>query len=277
MTAVRERRLIEALRGETAKDYAARTCTFVLLIGAWDLAVRSGMVSKDVLPTPWSVAQALWHGYVGGALWPHFWATSTETLLGFALGCAIAFVVGAAVAEFRTLERFIYPYVVALQSMPKVALAPLLIVWCGFGLLSKVVLVALICFFPMFVNVVAGLHSARPELVDLYTAFSAGRWRLFLDVKLPSALPGIFAGLQISLVLALLGAVVGEFVASQQGLGSLIQAASLNFDVPVMFACIVTLGLMGAAASMLVRYLQRRLLFWEPGGNRQASTTNTAA
>ncbi len=261
--------------GERLKDYAARACTFALVLLAWDQSVRWGLVSANLLPTPWAVAKALWFGYTGGALWPHFFETATETVLGFLLGSAIALVVGAAVAEFRTLERFIYPYVVALQSMPKVALAPLLIVWCGFGLLSKVVLVALICFFPMFVNVVAGLHSSRAELIDLYTAFSASRWQVFLDVKLPSALPSIFAGLQISLVLALLGAVVGEFVASQQGLGSLIQAASLNFDVPVMFACMVTLAVMGATASAVMRALQRHFLFWEADRGANASTTGS--
>lgn len=261
--------------GERLKDYAARACTLVLVLFAWDQSVRHGLVSSNLLPLPWDVAKALWVGYVdGGALWPHFFETALETVLGFLLGSTIALVVGAAVAEFRPLERFVYPYVVALQSMPKVALAPLLIVWCGFGLLSKVVLVALICFFPMFVNVVAGLHSTRGELIDLYTAFSAPRWQVFLDVKLPSALPAIFAGLQISLVLALLGAVVGEFVASQQGLGSLIQAASLNFDVPVMFACMVTLAVMGAAASALMRLLQRHFVFWEAG--RSDSTTSTS-
>ena len=262
--------------GELLKNYAARACTFILVVLAWDQSVRWGLVSSNLLPPPWAVAKALWFGYVdGGALWPHFFETGVETLLGFLLGSAIALVVGAAVAEFRTLERFIYPYVVALQSMPKVALAPLLIVWCGFGLLSKVVLVALICFFPMFVNVVAGLHSSRTELIDLYTAFSASRWQVFLDVKLPSALPSIFAGLQISLVLALLGAVVGEFVASQKGLGSLIQAASLTFDVPIMFACMVTQAPMSACASALMRALQRHFLFWEAGRGSGTSSTSS--
>jgi len=261
---------------EFLKDYGARTFTFVAVLLAWDQTVRWGLVSQNLVPLPWAVAKALWYGYVGGTLWPHFFETASETLLGFLLGSAVAAVMGAAVAEFRTLDRFIYPYVVALQSMPKVALAPLLIVWCGFGLLSKVVLVALICFFPMFVNVVAGLRSARPELIDLYTAFSAGRWQVFLDVKLPSALPSIFGGLQISLVLALLGAVVGEFVASQTGLGSLIQAASLNFDVPVMFACMVTLAVMGAAASLFMRALQHRLLFWNGHADEDPAKNNPA-
>lgn len=236
--------------------------TLVLLLFFWDASVRWLGMPSYLLPPPMDVFGALWQGYATGLLWPHLWATTLATIGGFALGCTIAVIVGGLVAEFRLLERMVYPYVVALQSMPKVALAPLLIVWFGFGLMSKVVLVALICFFPMFVNVVTGLRSAPTELVDLYTAFSASRLQIFKDIKFPAALPSIFAGLQIALVLSLLGAVVGEFVASQKGLGSLIQAASLNFDVPTMFACILTLALMGATATMLVGRLQRRLLFW---------------
>ena len=150
--------------------------------------------------------------------------------------------------------------------MPKVALAPLLIVWFGFGLASKVVLVALICFFPVFVNVLTGLRATRPDLIDLYRAFGSSRWRIFWDVRLPSAAGSIFAGLQVALVMALLGAVVGEFVAAQEGLGSLIQASSLNFEVPVMFACILTLAAMGAIANTIVRFVQRRVVFWEGAG-----------
>ncbi|ARP78484.1 ABC transporter permease [Bordetella genomosp. 6] len=236
--------------------------TLVLILGFWDISVRWLGMPAYLLPPPLDVFRALWHGYSTGLLWPHLLTTTAETIGGFVLGCSVALVVGGLVAEFRLLERMVYPYVVALQSMPKVALAPLLIVWFGFGLMSKVVLVALICFFPMFVNVVTGLRSARQELIDLYTAFSASRFQIFRDIKLPSALPSIFAGLQIALVLSLLGAVVGEFVASQKGLGSLIQAASLNFDLPIMFACILTLAFMGAMATLVVNWAQRRLLFW---------------
>ncbi|WP_442595212.1 ABC transporter permease [Parapusillimonas sp. JC17] len=247
--------------------------TLVFVLTLWDISVRWFGVPNYLLPPPLDVFKAFWHGYSTGLLWPHLLTTAAETLLGFILGCSVALVLGGLVAEYKLLEKAVYPFVVALQSMPKVALAPLLLVWFGFGLMSKVVLVALICFFPMFVNVVSGLRSARPELIDLYTAFSATRFQIFKDIKLPSALPAIFAGLQIAIVLSLLGAVVGEFVASQQGLGSLIQAASLNFDLPTMFACIVTLALMGALATMTMQYVQRRVLFWETGSRNTTSKT----
>lgn len=257
---------------DRAKDFLYPLITLSVVIGVWSLAYNFQLVPETVLPGPTLVAVAFWDGYANGTLWPHLVTTAAESVFGFVLGSAMAIVVGGLVAEVRVVERFIYPYVVALQSMPKVALAPLLIVWFGFGLMSKVVLVALISFFPMFVNVVTGLRSARPELIDMYTAFSASRWQIFRDIKLPSAMSGIFAGLQIALVLALLGAVVGEFVAAQQGLGSLIQAASLNFDLPIMFACIVTLALMGAFASLLMRAIQKRVVFWEDNAHRSTTT-----
>ena len=262
---------------ETAKIWLSPLLTLLAVIGVWEAVTASGLIAPHLVPRPMLVAQALYTVYVNGTIYPHLLATATEMFGGFFIGSAVALVSAALVAEFRTLERCVYPLVAALQSMPKVALAPLLIVWFGFGLASKVVLVALICFFPVFVNALTGMQAARPELIDLYRAFSAPRWRIFRDIKLPSAAGSIFAGLQVGLVLALLGAVVGEFVAAQEGLGSLIQASSLNFDVPVMFACIVPLAAMGAVASSLVRWAQRRIVFWEGSRSSSAATLKQAA
>jgi NitT/TauT family transport system permease protein len=258
---------------ERLKTYGFPLITFVLLIGFWEASLVWFEIPAYLLPRPGAVLVALQAAYVGGTIWPHLWATLQAMLGGFAIGCSFALVAGGLVAESRTLERFVYPYIIALQSMPKVALAPLLIVWLGFGMASKVVLVALICFFPMFVNVVVGLRSANPDLVDLYRACSASRVHLFMNVKLPSAAGPIFAGLQVALVLSLLGAVVGEFVASQRGLGNLIQASSLNFDVATMFASIFTLALIGVIGSTIVRVLHRRLVFWEGAARRSTTTT----
>lgn len=237
--------------------------TFLVLLFLWDYAAQATGQSY-LLPRPHDVLIALIDGYITyGTLWEHFMVTTTQTLLGFALGCGIAVVVGSLVAEFSLVDRMIYPFVIALQSMPKVAFAPLLIVWFGFGMSSKVVLVALICFFPMFVNMVVGLRGTPVELLDLYKAFSASRLRSFIEIKVPSALPSFFAGLQISIVFALLGSVVGEFVASQKGLGSVIQAASVSFKLPIVFACIISLSVLGAAMTLSLRAIQRRIVFWQ--------------
>lgn len=249
-----------------ARRYLPPIVMFFILIGLWEWASR-GETQSYLLPGPISVVDALIDGYITrGILWEHLWTTFAQTILGFAIGCTVAVVIGSLVAEFEIVDRMVYPYVVALQSMPKVALAPLLIVWFGFGMMSKVVLVALICFFPMFVNIVNGLRGISPELLDLYRAFSASRWRTFIEIKVPTALPSFFAGLQISVVFALLGAVVGEFIAAQKGLGSVIQAASVSFDLPIVFACIISLSCLGALMTMSVRRLQRRIVFWQRSG-----------
>lgn len=235
----------------------------IFLIG-WDRAVVLFEVPSYLLPRPGDVARALWAGYVQqGHYWKHLSTTLQEMAIGYALGCSVAFLLGAAVAESMTLERIVMPFVVALQSTPKVALAPLLIVWFGFGIASKIVLVALICFFPVFVNCFYGFRSANPDLLRLYRSFMASRIHIFLRIKVPSAAGAIFAGLQIAVVLALIGAIVGEFVSAKEGLGYLIQSSTLSFDVATMFAAVVTLSLVGIAASTLIRWLHGRLVFWE--------------
>jgi NitT/TauT family transport system permease protein len=147
--------------------------------------------------------------------------------------------------------------------MPKVALAPLILVWCGFGIESKVVLIVLICFFPLFVNVIVGLRSADQDLIDLCRASCASRWYIFRHVKLPSAAGSIFAGLQIGASLALIGAVVGEFVSSQRGLGYLIASSTVNMSVATMFAAAILLTVLGIVATEAVRWAHRLVVFWE--------------
>lgn len=245
---------------------------FVIGIALWELAVTFFQVPAYILPRPLSVALALWNGLVGGFLWPHIWATSQAVIVGYFLGCSVAVVAGAVLGESRLLERALTPYIVAFQSMPKVALAPLIIVWFGYGISSKIVMVALICFFPVFINTLVGVQSVNPDLVNLYRAFSASRLSILFNVKLPSAAGAIFAGLQIGIVMALIGAVVGEFIASKAGLGNIIQASSVNLDVAAMFACVIVLSAMGVAGSKLLGYLHRKVVFWEGLRSRNAET-----
>ena len=237
--------------------------TFIVILAVWTGGLSWFNIPNYILPTPSGVLNALRVGYVEGLYWPHLFATIQAIVFGYVIGCVSAFVLGAIAADSKTFERFLYPYVVGIQSMPKVALAPLIILWFGFGLASKVVTVALICFFPLFINTVIGIRQTDPNLVDLLRVCSASRLQLFYYVKLPAAAGHIFAGLEISVVLSLIGAIVAEFVASQRGLGTLIQSASQNLDVAAMFAVLFTLALIGIGASSLVRYLHRRFVFWE--------------
>lgn len=237
--------------------------SLAVLLGAWDAAVRMLAIPDYLLPSPQAVFRALADGFKDGSLWPHLGTTLGETLSGYLPGSLLAIVLGVALAESRTFERFVYPLLVALQATPKVALGPIILVWFGFGMASKVVLVALVCFFPLFVNTVNGIRRTDPELLDACRAFSASRWYLLFHVKLPSAAGEIFAGLQIGVALALIGAVVAEFLSAQQGLGYLIASSSVSMSLATMFAGVFLLALSGFIGAQTVRWLQRRIVFWE--------------
>lgn len=258
---------------ERLKTILYPLATFVVLVAAWDLAIRFFKVPNFILPTPLAVVESLQRGYVEGLYWKHFFFTLQSMLFGYLLGCTLAFVLGCLFAESRTVERMFLPYVVALQSMPKVALAPLIIVWFGFGLESKIVMVALVCFFPMFINTAVGLKQTNPALLDLMHAFSASRWHILTRIKIPSAAGHIFAGLQIAIVLGLIGAVVAEFVSSTRGLGHLISAAAVNLETNTMFAALASLAVLGVAGSLAIRFLHSRVVFWDKGSVSQAAAT----
>ncbi|WP_020423638.1 ABC transporter permease [Cupriavidus sp. WS] len=234
-----------------------------LLLLAWDQAVRWWRIPDYLLPPPAAVFQALASGFASGSLWPHIGATLANTAAGYASGCVMAVLLGALLAESATFERFVYPLLIGLQATPKVALGPIILVWFGFGAASKVVLVALVCFFPLFVNTVNGIRRTDPELLDACRAFSASRLFLLWHVKLPAALGDIFGGLQIGVSLALIGAVVGEFLSAQRGLGYLIASSSVSMSLATMFAGVILLALTGLAGAQTVRWLQRHVVFWE--------------
>lgn len=237
--------------------------SLTVLVLAWDMAIRLFAVPDYLLPTPGAVFDALAQGFASGALWPHIGATLAEALYGYAVGCGLAIVFGALLAESRTFERFCYPIFLGLQAMPKVALGPIILVWFGFGMSSKVVLVALVCFFPLFVNTINGIKRTDLELLDACRAYSASRLYLLLHVKIPAAAGDIFSGLQIGVSLALIGAVVGEFLSAQQGLGYMIASASVSMSLSTMFAGVFLLAALGLCGSLLMRRLHRRVVFWE--------------
>lgn len=237
--------------------------TFVVLIAVWKGAISLFSIPDYILPEPGSVLHYLKVGYIDGEFWPHFLFTLRSTLTGYVVGCTTAIIVGTILAESQTFEKCVYPYIVATQSMPKVALAPLIIVWFGYGLTSKIVMVALMCFFPIFVNTVVGIRQADPALINMMKAFSAPQWLIFFKVKLFAAAGHIFAGLQISIVLSLIGAVVAEFVASNQGIGWLIQSSLANFNTAQMFAALFSLIVMGVVGTRTVQFLHNRFVFWD--------------
>jgi len=246
--------------------------TALVLLTIWICAVEVFKVPDYLIPAPGAVLGTLYTGYIEGHYWSDFFFTLRNTLVGYATGACLALVLGAFVAESKTFERFFFPYIVALQATPKVAIAPLILVWFGYGMASKVVLIALMTFFPVFINTISGLRQTNPAMLDLMKVCSASRLHVFLNVKLPAAAGHIFAGLQISVVLSLIGAVVSEFVSSSKGLGYLIQSASVNMDVATMFACLFSLIAIGVTGTQLMSVLHRRLVFWERNTSQTLST-----
>jgi NitT/TauT family transport system permease protein len=240
--------------------------TFVLLLVLWEMAVRVLGISDFILPPPSAVLRSFWFGIAGGVYPHHALITASEALLGFVIAVVAGIIVGTAVAESPLVERALYPFIVAFQAMPKVALAPLVIIWFGYGIGSKVVLAAVIAFFPILVNTIAGLKDCDSGKIDMMRALAASRWQIFRFVRFPNGLPYIFAGMNVAAAFVVLGSVVGEFLGAREGLGTLILIANGNLDVAQVFAILVMLGSLGFALFIAISAAQRRLLRWAPIG-----------
>jgi len=244
--------------------------TVLALVGVWHLLVASGLVAGYLLPSPGKVMRAIARITGDGTLVTHLTPTLTASVVGWACGGLLATALAALVAEFRWVERSLLVHLLALQAIPKVALAPLVFLWLGFDIGGKVLLVTLICFFPVFANALAGFRSVDAGLLDLMRASGAGRWHTWRHVKLPATLPALFAGLEVSVAFALIGCVVMEFVGATRGLGFVIQDASSTYDLPLSFAAIIVLGVIGTAGNALLRWARGWLLPWERAGRSPA-------
>lgn len=235
----------------------------VLFLLAWQLLAQYAIADATLLPTPVEIAVTLDSWVRGGGFLDHFLATLYGTVGGLIIGATLGVAAGILVGEVRLLDRAFYPMALALQAMPMVAIAPLVIVWFGIGLPSKVALVAIGTFFVMFINTVAGMHAAPTELLDMAKAFGGGRWRVVAAVKIRSALDYIFSGLEVCAALSFILCVVGEFLAATAGLGYYIRAASFDINAAGMFAAITVLAVMASLLAVLVRYSHHRAVFWK--------------
>jgi NitT/TauT family transport system permease protein len=237
--------------------------SFVAFLALWQGIIWLGGYPPFILPTPAAVAARLWDLLADGSLWRHTWVTLREVLAGLGLGALVATLLGYALAHSSLAERLLAPYVVASQSIPVVAVAPLLVIWFGTGLLSKVVVCALTVFFPILVNTVVGLRSVERDLRDLMRALEAGRWQVIWMLEVPAALPVLLGGLKVGATLAVIGAVVGEFVASTQGLGYLVKQGQNLYDTAMIFVGIGTLMALAVSLYGAVTLAERVLLRWQ--------------
>ncbi len=248
---------------------------FVGLVAIWWLATDVLRVPAYILPPPEQVLRALIGGlsrlpWDKASYWYHAGITIWEALLGFAIGSAAGAFLGLALSHWPLLGKSWYPYIVGFQSLPKVALAPLMVVWFGFGLEGKVFITAIITFFPVLVNMMAGYQAVEPERIELARSCNASELHLLTKIIIPSCLPFLFAGLGVASVLAILGAVVGEFVGASAGLGMLLMQYNQAMEISPMFAVILLLAVIGFLMNYAVTLIERRYCFWAQRSNAAA-------
>ncbi len=229
-----------------------------LLLMIWELA--AGTMSELVLPGPSVIWATLWEGVTSGYFTPHIIRTASEVLLGLLLGGLLGFIFGVLMGEVSFLRRLLSPYIIASQAVPKLALAPLFILWFGFGMTSKVIITALVCFFPLLESTVTAIVSSDKQKQELFRMLGASRLQTLLHLKIPAGMPGIISGLRISAVLALVGAVVGEFIGGSEGLGALIIASQGMMDTPLMFSTLILLTIMGMIIYLIITMVEKKWL-----------------
>lgn len=246
---------------------------FVLLVAGWYWLVAAEFVHRVILPPPGDVASAFITTFTESFFYEHLWVTLQEVLIGFAIGVILGFSLGAMLGTSAWVREMTYPYIVAFQGLPKIVLAPIFITAFGFGMMSKVMMAVAISFFPLLINTMSGLMTVDADAVQLMRSLSASRRDIFWKLSVMHAMPSIFAGVKTSLTLALVGAIVGEFVGARSGLGFLLASYSYQLQVDRVWAITIVLALIGIILFLFIEWADRKVVFW---ANR-ASTVDVVA
>ncbi|MDH3498970.1 MAG: ABC transporter permease [Acidimicrobiia bacterium] len=244
----------------------------LIIYGVWHVTAWNEWVSDIILPAPDEVAVAFFQTLSEGFFYSHLWITTQEVLIGFAIGVIIGFGLGAMLGSSLLAREVAYPFVVAFQGLPKIVLAPVFITAFGFGMTSKVVMAAVISFFPLLVNTESGIATVDADAVKLMRSLNASKRDIFFRLALPHSLPSIFAGLKAALTFALVGAIVGEFVGAGRGLGYLLDTYSYQLQVPRVWAVTTVLALMGVILFLAIDILDRKIVFWRPSARDTQAT-----
>jgi NitT/TauT family transport system permease protein len=239
---------------------------FLLIVVAWQAYVDLADVSKIVLPSPADIVRVSWQR--SDLLLRETVPTTLESLYGFALAVVIGVPLAVCVSSSRILNLSLYPILIATQSVPKVAIAPIILVWFGLGMQSKLAIAFLVAFFPIVVDTATGLQATPQGLMELARSLRASRWQIFWKVQFPAALPFIFAGAKVAVTLAVIGAVIGEFVGSINGLGNLLLSANSQLDGPLAWAALIWLSVLGIVLFLMVAGAERLLMPWAGAGHR---------
>lgn len=247
--------------------------SLAVLVAAWELIVRALEIEVFLVPAPSRVFQSLVTMTSSGLLVKHFFITFGEAAGGFLIAVSVAAVLSALITESKFVERIVYPYFTAIQSMPKIAIAPLIVIWFGYGYASKVVVAALLSFFPMLVSFVEGLKATDEGRLKLMRAMTASRWQILRLVRIPYAMPFVLAGIELGGLYAMLGAIVAEFVGASAGLGNWLIAMNVNLDTSSTFALLLVLAAYGMIFQKLIAAVRRRALFWARRDERPIDET----
>ena len=248
-------------RGDRMAAIGYPIASFAILLMAWQFGVRALGIPEYILPLPTEFLAKLWVDRL--LISEHAWVTAKEIVLGFLMSTAISIPLGFLIVSWKPLERALYPLIVFFQLIPKIAIAPLFVVWFGFGMFPKVLLTFLLCFFPTLVASMTGFRALDERVLYLTQSMGATGWQTFRYVRLPSALTYIFAGLKVSIVFAATGAIVGEFVGANAGLGYLLLRGTSYLDMPLIFAVLVALAIVGIVFSYLVQFVETLLMPWQ--------------
>jgi ABC-type nitrate/sulfonate/bicarbonate transport system permease component len=246
--------------GRIARDWAPPVALLALLIAGWEIAARAGWVEDYLLPAPSEVAQALVEDR--RMLLDDAWVTGQEVVLGFALALVLGVAIAVGLHLSTTARRTVYPLVVASQAVPILVIAPILVIWFGFGMTPKLIVIALICFFPIVVNTLDGLRAVAPAQVKMLRTLGAGRWATLRRLELPAALPYLLSGAKVAVAVAVIGAVFGELVGSDAGLGHAIQVGMAQLLTARVFAAVAILSAMAIALFALLSAVERLAVPW---------------
>ena len=261
--------------GERARDAIERSWRPVALLlacfaGWWGITAAR-LVEPYLVPSPATTLRVMTGKW--SYIWHHGWVTTYETLLGFTIAVIVGVLVAVTMVYSTAVERTLYPLLLFAQVVPKIAIAPLFVVWLGFGIAPKIVIAVLIAFFPVVISMVTGLKAVDPEMIQLSATMGAGPLQTFAKIRFPASLPHLFAGLKVAVTLAVTGAVVGEFVGANEGLGYVILQANGNLDTPMLFAGLLVMSVIGVVLFVLVELAEKLLLPWHASHRGDAVTT----
>ncbi|GAA4133692.1 ABC transporter permease [Actinomadura keratinilytica] len=261
--------------GERAREALERSWRPVAMLlaclAAWWAVTAAELVESYLVPSPGATLDLMVDKW--GYIWHHSWVTTYETVAGFILAALIGVAAAVVMVYSSSVERTLYPILLFAQVIPKIAVAPLFVVWLGFGVTPKIFVAVLIAFFPVVIAMVTGLKSVDPEMLQLSATMGAGPWKTFAKIRFPASLPHLFSGLKVAVTLAVTGAVVGEFVGANEGLGYVIQQANGNLDTPMLFAALLVMSALGVVLFVLIELAERLLLPWHASRRTDAATT----